>query len=242
MAGILAVRHEYRFAFAALAIPALMTLVLLAAARILFPRPEDLESKEVHIQAKGLSHTFWVYLVGAALVAAGFADFPLIAFHFQKGGVLSQSAIPIFYAVAMGAGGASSLVFGRVFDRKGIVILVPLTIVTALYAPLVWFGGMWTALAGVALWGVGMGVHESIIAAAIAHMVGPENRASAYGIFTAGYGVAWFLGSALLGWLYDVSIPALVAVGVALEVLAVPFFLVVARGMSVNSTNSEGAK
>ena len=68
------------------------------------------------------------------------------------------------------------------------------------------------SLAGVAVWGVGFGVHESVIAAVVATMVGPARRASAYGIFTAGFGVFWFLGSALLGLLYDISIPTLVIV------------------------------
>jgi len=44
-----------------------------------------------------------------------------------------------------------------------------------------------------------MGVHESIIPAAVAPMVAPQRRASAYGLFTAGYGIFWFLGSAAIG-------------------------------------------
>jgi len=84
------------------------------------------------------------------------------------------------------------------------------------------------SLAGVAVWGIGFGVHESVIAAVVATMVGQTRRASAYGIFTAGFGVFWFLGSALLGLLYDVSIPALVIVASALELAAMPFFYVVA--------------
>src|SRR5438105_12532770 len=68
--------------------------------------------------------------------------------------------IPIFYAVAMGVSGLGSLVFGRWADRAGLVVLVPLTAASALVAPLVFLGGSTTALIGVALWGVGMGVHE----------------------------------------------------------------------------------
>ena len=120
----------------------------------------------------------------------------------------------------------------RTFDRKGLIILVPLTAVGALYAPISFLGTRSWALGGVALWGLGMGVHESIVAAAVAHMVGSERRASAYGIFTAGYGVAWFLGSALLGWLYDVSVSTMIGVSVALEVVAIPIFVVVARKLA----------
>jgi predicted MFS family arabinose efflux permease len=159
-------------------------------------------------------------------VGAGFADFPLIAFHFQKTSTVSGSWVPVFYGVAMGVSGTGSLIFGRLFDRRGLGILIPLTIVSALFAPLVFLGGFWTALAGAAVWGLGMGVHESIIPAAVAPMVPAERRASAYGLFTAGYGLCWFLGSAAIGILYDRSIPATIILCVALELAAVPFFVV----------------
>ena len=50
-----------------------------------------------------------------------------------------------------------------------------------------------------------MGVHESVIPAAVAPMVSPARRASANGLFTAAYGIAWFLGSVAIGLLYDYS-------------------------------------
>ena len=80
-------------------------------------------------------------------------------------------------------------------------------------------------IVGSALWGLGMGVHESIVPAAVATMVPAQRRPSAYGLFTAGYGVAWFIGSALMGILYDVSISAVVIFCVVLQVAAVPLFL-----------------
>ena len=74
-----------------------------------------------------------------------------------------------------------------------------------------------------------MGVHESIIPAAVAKMVPPQRRASAYGLFTTGYGVFWFLGSAALGILYGVSLPALIAFSLIAELAAIPLFFVVRR-------------
>jgi MFS family permease len=231
MAGILALRHDFRLAFAALAIPAAITLALLAVARVLYPRPEELEPKreDEQIEAKGLPRRFWIYLAGAGLVGAGFADFPLIAYHFEKASILSGSMTAVFYAVAMGVSGAGSLLFGKLFDRFGLWVLVPLTLVTAAYPPLAFLGGRWVSLAGVALWGLGMGVHESIVAAAVATMVPASRRASAYGIFTAGYGTFWMLGSALLGWLYDVSLFSTVVVAVILELGAIPLIAITAR-------------
>lgn len=234
VSAVLARRGSYRMAFAALAAPALATLAMLAVARLLYPRPEDLESEAPDIRTEGLPREFWIYLAGAALVGAGFADYPLIAYHFAKTASVSGSWVPVFYAVAMGVSGSGSLVFGRLFDRTGIRILVPLTIASALFAPLAFLGGFWGALAGAAVWGLGIGVHESIVPAAVAPMVPVARRASAYGLFTAAYGVAWFLGSAVIGVLYDFSIPATIAFCVTAELAAVPFFVTVARRRSAS--------
>ncbi len=230
MAGVIAWRHDFRLAFAALGVPAACTLLVLGVARARYPSTEDLEPRApAPPGGRGFPRSFWLYLAGAGLVAAGFADFPLIAFHFEKASVLPQEWIAVFYAVAMGAGGAGSLVFGKLFDRVGLTILAPVTVVTALYAPLAFLGGRGWALAAVILWGLGVGVHESTMAAAIATMVPVERRATAYGLFTAAFGLFWFLGSVLLGGLYDISLAAMVGAAVALEIAGVPFFLIVAR-------------
>jgi predicted MFS family arabinose efflux permease len=224
MSLVLSFRGEYRTAFAVLFPPAAITLGLLLAARFIYPRPEDLEPTRSEVHATGLPRVFWIYLIGAAFVAAGFADFSLIAFHFEKTAHVRSTLIPVFYSVAMGVSGAGSLVFGKLFDRVGISILIPLTVISAVSAPLVFLGGFWLALAGAALWGLGMGVHESIIPAAVALMVPAQRRPLAYGLFTAGYGVFWFAGSVVVGVLYDVSLVAVVAFSVGAELAAIPIF------------------
>ena len=229
VAVVLAWRGDYRFAFAALLIPAIVCLSLLLIARWLYPRPEEMETETPNVHAEGLPRAFWIYLLGAALVAAGYADFPLIAFHFQKTSSVPRDLVPVAYAIAMGVSGTGSLVFGRLFDRFGIGILIPLTLISALFAPLVFLGGMWWALLGAAVWGLGMGVHESIVPAAVAPMVPRKRRASAYGLFTAGYGIAWFLGSVPMGLIYERSIPAAIIFCVVLQLAAVPIFFVVKR-------------
>ena len=227
VAFILARHGTYRQAFAVLLIPAILTLCFLVLARILYPTPEDLELKHTARSKAALPRVFWIYMAGAALVAAGFADFSLVAFHFQKASIVPNLWIPIFYSVAMASSGLGSLVFGRLFDRRGIGILVPLTVISAASAPLVFLGGFWLSLAGVALWGLGMGVHESIIPAAVATMIPQQRRASAYGIFTGVYGVSWFLGSVVIGRLYDVSLSALLVFSVAAQLVAIPIFIMV---------------
>lgn len=229
LAAVLAYRADYHFAFAVLAIPAAMNLSLVFFARWLYPRPQDLESTPPNVHGKGLPRIYWVYLAGAALVAAGFADYPLIAFHFTRADVMRAESIAIFYAIAMAVSGTGSLVLGRLFDRYGFNVLIALTVISALFAPLVFLGGFWVALLGAAIWGLGMGVHESIIPAAVAPMVALRHRASAFGLFTAAYGVFWFLGSAAIGVLYDYSLSLTIAFCVAAELAAVPIFIWVGR-------------
>jgi predicted MFS family arabinose efflux permease len=229
VAVIVAHRGNYRDAFAVLLIPALITLSILLVARFVYPRPEELETNAADFHVEGFSRAYWIYLAAAALVAAGFADFQLIAYHFQKADAFRVSWIPILYAIAMAVSGAGSLAFGRLFDQVGIRVLVPLTIISALFAPFVFLGGFWTAVVGAALWGLGMGVHESIVPAAVAHLVSVRKRPSAYGMFTGAYGLAWFVGSAIMGVLYDHSVSAVVDFCLFVQLLAVPFLWAVRK-------------
>src|SRR6185437_1381465 len=79
IAFVLARGGDYRAAFAALLIPAVLTVILIFTARLLYPKPQDLEAtRPPDVHGAGLPKVFWIYLVGAALVAAGFADFSLM--------------------------------------------------------------------------------------------------------------------------------------------------------------------
>jgi MFS family permease len=229
VAAVLYWQGGYRGGFAILIVPAVLGLCVLVVAQQLYPNPRDFEQETVTLKGEGLPRVFWIYLGAVGLVAAGYADFPLIAYHFQKGAILTGQTIPLFYALAMGVDAVAALVFGRLFDRAGISILMVAALISSLFAPLVFFGDANLALVGMTLWGIGMGAQESIMKAAVAGMVPMDKRGSAYGIFSTGYGLAWFLGSALMGILYDRSISSLVIFSVVIQLGAIPIFLLVAR-------------
>lgn len=224
VAAVLYFRDGYKTGYALLLIPALLALSVLTAARFMYPRPQDLEFSQTKIQAQGFTKNFWLYVLAAAFIAAGFADFPLIAYHFQKTSITSETLIPILYAVAMGVDALAALAFGRLFDRLGLSTMILVAALSALFAPLVFFGGFWVALVGMAFWGIGMGAQESIMRAALAGMIAPDQRGLAYGLFNTVYGFSWFLGSVLIGVLYDISIPWLVAFSVAAQLASIPIF------------------
>jgi MFS family permease len=230
VAAVLYFKGTYQMGFAFLLIPAVLTIGVLLFSRFLYPHPRDLEETTPELEAKGLPRVYWIYLAAMALNAAGYADFPIIAYHFKKTSIVSENWIPIFYSVAMGVDAIAALIFGRLFDRKGIPILIVAVLLSSIFAPLVFMGGFYLSLAGMAFWGVGMGAQESIMRAAIAGMVSRDKRATAYGIFNTGYGVFWFMGSAFIGILYDFSIPFLIAFSVAAQLASVPLLLMVKKG------------
>lgn len=236
VAAVLASRGGYRTAFAVLVAPAILSLGVLLTARWLYPNPRNLEVDQNLPASVGFPRAFWLYLGGMALVAAAYADFPLIAYHFEKVALTSNRWIPILYAVAMGTEGLAALVLGRLFDRVGFATVVGAVLFSALFAPLVFFGGLAAALVGMVLWGIGVAAQGSIVKAAIAGMVGADRRGSAYGLFDTGFGICWFLGSVALGVLYDRSIGALVVFSVALQLAAIPLLLLTRGRLAPSET------
>jgi MFS family permease len=219
----------FSLAFSVLAIPAVLMLVVLIGARREYPRPQDLETARP-VQAPSGAGAFWLYAAGGACLAAGFADFALVSYHFSRTHLIADALIPVLYAGAMLVGAVGSPFLGKAFDRYGIVVVVAAFLAGAAFAPLVFLGSFWFALLGVLLWGLGMAAQDALLPSLIARIAPPERRASLLGAFDACYGVAWFVGSTVMGALYDRSIVGLVVVSLVLQVVcAPPLFLLAAR-------------
>ncbi|MES2403297.1 MAG: MFS transporter [Pseudomonadota bacterium] len=220
---VLFLHGGYRHAFAWLLLPAIGALVTLAIARIKFPQPQELDPRPApELDDARALRDLKIFLVATALIAAGYSDFALIAFHLARDHVVSNDVVPTLYAVASLAGGLTALVMGKLFDKQGLSVLLWATLVPALYAPLVFLGGPWAALAGMALWGIGFGAHDSLFRAAVAQRIPRERRATVMGVFNAIYGTAWFAGSVLLGVLYDVNPLYTVIAALVLQLVACP--------------------
>jgi MFS family permease len=228
LAAILAWRNDYRIAFALLVIPGVLSVAVLLLARTRSSQTEDATSQPTRLTTMRFSRSFWWYIAAVGLIAAGYVDFPLIAFHVERASIAPAPWIPILYAVAMGVDAVTALIFGTLFDRIGFVTLAVAGLLAAFFAPLAFAGTLPLVIAGMVLWGIGMGAQESVLRAAIAQMTPLERRGTAYGVFNTGYGLCWFAGSALLGVLYDVSLPALIGVSVGFQVLAVVLLVVLA--------------
>jgi MFS family permease len=229
VAGVLYFRHsDYRLGFAVLAIPAVLAIAIVLVTRFLFPDPSSLEVKGSSIDSRGFEGRYWLYLLAVGFVAAGFADWALVAYHFQAKKLFADAVIPLLYAGAMAVDAISALVFGRLYDKMGPRSLIAAAALSSVFAPLVFLGGPGPAIAGVAVWGIGMGWQESIMRSVVADLTPKARRASAFGVFNAGYGIFWFAGSALIGFLYGRSILGVAIFSFGAQIVSVPLYAVIA--------------
>lgn len=231
----------YRTVFAFLAIPGLITILLLFVTKGEFPNPESFEPETKKEEAFVMKKSFIYYIVGISLFAFGFMDYALVIMHISKNLVglgegyqnfkfISQETLPLLYAGAMLVDALAALVFGHIYDKKGVRALVISTIISAPFSFFIFgFKSELAILFGLVLWGIGMGAQESILNAAVTSMVPKKNRATGYGIFECSFGIFWFLGSWLLGLIYSASLPLMIGLSILAQLMAIPFYLRASR-------------
>jgi MFS family permease len=209
-------------AFLWLVVPAVGAFGAMLIARAINPDTELKAPKRVD---QKLPPVFWTYVIAAGLLACGFVDFPLLAYHFQKTGLVGRETIPLLYAGAMGVNGITALIFGKLFDRYGVFALAAGILVSLLALPLGFLGGHAAVFASVGCWATGLGAQDASLRSGISQVVSMNKRGGAFGAFNGVYGVMWFAGSAVMGLLYDHSLIALVAFGIAAQLIAAGMFV-----------------
>jgi MFS family permease len=214
LAGILAWREgDYRLAFGALAVPGALVLVLLLWLRARVPDPGRYEpagargtreAPDVTVEDRSLPPVFWHYAAAVGVLSCGVVSFPLLAFHAQTEGLLGDAAVPLLFALAMAVDGASGVLVGRLYDRRGARVLLAVPVAAAFSAvafadstALVWIG--------VAVWGVVNGVLDSTVKAVVSELVAGPARAVAFGWLAFVRGVGLLVAGGLLGVAYDIS-------------------------------------
>lgn len=217
----------YRLCFLALGVPALITIILILTARAQFPHPEIFETDSHDVKEFRFQPSFIFYMIAICLFSFGFADFTLITLHAAKVHAFPTATLSLLYALAMAVDAFAALFFGWLFDKIGIKSLVVSTLVGAGFAGFIFLSkSPLIIIIGIVLWGIGMGAQESIMKAAVSKIIPKSMRSTGFGIFETGFGVAWFLGSWLLGYLYDFNITAMVVVSVGVQLLAIVFYLI----------------
>lgn len=219
--------NRYRIGFLILGIPALVCFVLLFVARIKYPHPETFEKDEVEEgKKKVFNKGFVLFLIGSCLLAFGFVDFPLFTAHVATLNLFEVQYLPLIYSFAMLIDAVSAMIFGVIYDKKGIGTIIVAILLSASFSFFFFFFNQyWSIFLGAGIWGIGMGAQESIILSGVTDLTSKQNRAKSFGLFDMAFGVCWFLGSLLYGFLYDVSLLALACISTGVILLSAVFFI-----------------
>lgn len=234
---------RYETGFALLAIPFVLLVATLLYARFSAPDPVKFEDDARAISGDRtllVSRVMRPYGAFTVLTMAGFAVFPLMAYHFSAASVVPEAQVPVFYAIAMATDALFALVLGRVYDRAGLSVLVAIPVINIPLAALAFMGGYTGALAASILWGLSMGGQETVLRAALADLTSVAKRGTAYGVFNTLYGGAWFAGSVVMGALYGLDHVLLVLYCIAMQAGALVVFVWLRRSVRAGGEGTAG--
>ena len=226
---------SYKFCFLILIIPAILTLCILLFARVKYPTPETFEDDKEEDKSNQLviSKSFKYYLVAISLVAFSFIDFPLITYHVASLNIINEKNLPMLYSLAMLVDSISALIFGFLFDKIGFKTLVLSTLLSMTFPLFIFnFNNSALIIIGICLWGVGMGAQESILKSSVAKLSTKETRSKCFGLFEGIFGLSWFIGSSVLGLIYEASIIAFIIIPIILQICAMIGYILSIRNYS----------
>jgi len=237
---------SYRLCFLILGIPGILTLLLLIFAKIKFPHPELLEDEkrdEIYVKEERKTNNlfdnreFIFYIIAICLVAFGFIDFPLIEVHIQSLNIIDSTYLPLLYSLAMLSDAFAALGFGYLYDKIKIWTLIISTLLSFSFPLFIFTSSNLTLIIiGVIIWGIGMGAEESILKSAVATLVSKNNRSLGYGIFEGFFGLFWFFGSALFGYVYSRDLNVFIYLSTFIQLSSVIFFILsIKNGKSLHT-------
>ena len=207
--GDLSDYDRYRLGFLVLGIPAILCLVLLIIARILYANPSTFEKEETVAAPKSSlkKSSFILFCIGGALLAIGFVGYPLALSQFNNYNLFETRYLPLLYSYAMLIDAFAALIFGSLYDRFGLYV-VGISTAFSIGASFFMFmiADYWAVFLGLTLWGIGQGAMESVVLSGVTDLTGKNDRAKAFGIFDTLFGLCSLGGSALIGLLYEASI------------------------------------
>jgi MFS family permease len=153
---------------------------------------------------KRLSRAYWrVVGVGAVFTLARFSEAFLVLRAGQSG--MPIALVPLVMVAMNLVYAAVAYPFGKLSDRMNRKTLLALGLVALIAADLVLAANAhWlTVLAGVALWGLYLGMTQGLLSAMVADAAPADLRGTAFGVFNLVSGIALLVASALAGLLWD---------------------------------------
>ena len=216
--------NDFQAVFWVAVIPGVMAVLLLAFGIKEPPQTVEIIKKNPISRAnlKRLSRAYWqVVIVGAIFTLARFSEAFLVLRAAQGG--IPLALVPLVMVAMNVVYALSAYPFGRLSDRVshrslligGMALLIVADLILALSPhPAV-------VLAGVAVWGLHMGITQGLLAVMVADTAPPDLRGTAYGFFNLVSGLALLAASVIAGLLWDgFGAPATFLTGAAFSAVA----------------------
>lgn len=227
---------DYQKGYGFFWIPLLLLILCVVIAYRKVPHPEQLEDTKPRASVPDtLTRTFWLYTLFTFVTTVGFVNFALMGYHYKTTHLVSDAQIPFLYTIAMAVDGIVALGIGKAYDilkhksrnnNGGLAALIIIPLFSVFIPLCVFSGAHAIIIAGAVIWGIVMGAHETIMKSAIADITPLKKRGTGYGVFNTSYGLAMFLGSVSMGFLYERSLNWLCAAAMLLQVVALVIFFV----------------
>lgn len=208
--GLMALLNDnMRAVFGYAVIPAIIAVVLLVLGVEEPARPEGRTARPPPVrwaEVRAIGAPFWLAVaVGVLFTMARFSEAFLVLRGRDAGIPLTLVpfvliAMNLVYAlVSAPAGSLSDRIGRKTLLAVGIVVLIVADLVLAVDGSLV------AVVAGVALWGLHMGLTQGLLAALVADAAPARLRGTAFGLFNLATGVTMLAASGLAGVLWSVG-------------------------------------
>ncbi len=216
--------NDFRAVFWVAVVPGLMAVVLLLFG-LREPKHRQAGRRANPIRRESLKRLsgsyWWVVGIGAVFTLARFSE-AFLVLRARQGGI-PVALVPLVMVAMNLVYAASAYPFGRLSDRVGHTRLLALGLIVLIVADVVlatddhWI----VVLAGVALWGIHMGITQGLLATMVADTAPEDLRGTAYGFFNLVSGVAMLIASGIAGLLWDrIGAPATFLAGAAVCLVA----------------------
>ncbi len=193
------IHKSYKVGFALMFIPFVLLMLILFYGRRIVPYPEKEERGEQKIFS---SKVFYVYILFSFFAILSVPQYQVISYYFKNTGVISDANVMLFYMLAMFVDLVVALIVGKLYDIFKFKVLVALPFFTFILMVFSYGNYFYFAVISAILYGVIIAMHESIMRSAVADLTNISKRGFSYGIFNFIFGLGYFVGNVIIGFLY----------------------------------------
>jgi len=210
--------NNYQAAFGILIIPFILMMIVIAYTYRKVGKSIEAEVQNIKQEKAPLSRGFWFYCLSVFLNTLGLIPVALILF---SGSLILQPMgqawiVPLLYVVVQVVDAPMALVAGHLFDKLGVKLLVLPFALAVLPVFFVSYGGLVGIIFACLMFGLVLGMQESIYRAAVCELVPLGRRGTAYGIFNAILGFGTLASGVIFGYFLDKGYSVIILVGFAL--------------------------